>query len=357
MAPPSCSRCASHRAEVKRPRTGALVCKTCFFDQVEEEVHHAIEREKMFRPGDVIACGASGGKDSTVLIHLLTMLNERYQYGIEIHLVSVDEGITGYRDDSLKTVRENAVTYGLPLHILSYADLFGWTMDGIVKQVGLRNNCTYCGVLRRQALERGARLVGATTIATGHNADDNAETLLMNILRCDVPRLSSNSGDRAHQKGSNEEKTEEDSSNTTASAYEALQGLRRVKPMKDLYQKDIVLYAHHKRLVYFTTECTYAQEAYRGVVRNLIKQLEAIQPKCIASIIRSGENLPLKPLPTRSGAPPQQSEGKAVLQACPQCGAATSQGKCRACVLLASLSRSADFMETTQDAKIVHRRL
>ena len=40
--------------------------------------------------------------------------------------------------------------YGLPLQILSYKDLYGWTMDDIVKMIGLKNNCTFCGVFRRQ---------------------------------------------------------------------------------------------------------------------------------------------------------------------------------------------------------------
>ena len=49
--------------------------------------------------------------------------------------------------------------YGLPLQILSYKDLYGWTMDDIVKMIGLKNNCTFCGVFRRQV--RGA-FVGST---------------------------------------------------------------------------------------------------------------------------------------------------------------------------------------------------
>lgn len=40
--------------------------------------------------------------------------------------------------------------YGLPLKIVSYKDLYGWTMDDIVKAIGLKNNCTFCGVFRRQ---------------------------------------------------------------------------------------------------------------------------------------------------------------------------------------------------------------
>lgn len=115
-----------------------------------------------------------------MLAHVLKTLNERYDYGIELFLLSVDEGITGYRDDSLETVKRNQQQYGLPLKIVSYAELYGWSMDEIVKEVGLKNNCTFCGVFRRQALDRGAVMLGAHHIVTGHNADDIAETVLMN---------------------------------------------------------------------------------------------------------------------------------------------------------------------------------
>lgn len=120
--------------------------------------------------------------DSTVLAYVLKTLNERYNYGIELFLLSVDEGITGYRDDSLETVKRNQQQYGLPLKIVSYTELYGWSMDEIVKEVGLKNNCTFCGVFRRQALDRGAVMLGADHIVTGHNADDIAETVLMNSM-------------------------------------------------------------------------------------------------------------------------------------------------------------------------------
>jgi cytoplasmic tRNA 2-thiolation protein 1 len=58
-------------------------------------------------------------------------------------------------------------------------------MDEIIKYSGLGNNCTYCGVLRRQAMERGANLLKCTKMVLGHNSDDLAETVLMNILRGD----------------------------------------------------------------------------------------------------------------------------------------------------------------------------
>jgi cytoplasmic tRNA 2-thiolation protein 1 len=136
----------------------------------------------MFKAGERIAVAASGGKDSTVLAHVMKELNERHGYGLDLFLLSVDEGISGYRDDSLETVKRNEAYYGIPLKIVSYQDLYGWTMDEIVSQVGTKNNCTFCGVFRRQALDRGAQFIKADKVATGHNADDMAETILLNLL-------------------------------------------------------------------------------------------------------------------------------------------------------------------------------
>ena len=81
---------------------------------------------------------------------------------------------------SVQTVKRNQQQYDMPLKILSYDELYGWTMDAIVSQVGKKNNCTFCGVFRRQALDRGAAILNVDHIVTGHNADDIAETVLMN---------------------------------------------------------------------------------------------------------------------------------------------------------------------------------
>ncbi|KAM7256978.1 hypothetical protein ACFE04_012719 [Oxalis oulophora] len=178
-----CCLCNQRRAALKRPKTLEQICRECFYEVFEEEIHQVIVDNQLFTPGDRVAIGASGGKDSTVLACVLSELNRRHNYGLDLFLLSVDEGITGYRDDSLETVKRNELQYGLPLKIVSYKDLYGWTMDEIVKMIGSKNNCTFCGVFRRQALDRGAALLKVDKLATGHNADDIAETVLLNILR------------------------------------------------------------------------------------------------------------------------------------------------------------------------------
>ena len=101
-----CVSC-SGKAVLKRPRTGKLLCKGCFFESFEQEVHETIVAHKLFRRGDVVALGASGGKDSTVLASVLDRLNKKHDYGVSLLLLSIDEGIVGYRDDSLETVKRN----------------------------------------------------------------------------------------------------------------------------------------------------------------------------------------------------------------------------------------------------------
>lgn len=119
----------------QRPKTGHALCKECFFEAFEQEVHYTITRAKLFKPNSTVALAASGGKDSTVLAYVMKLLNEKYDYKLKLILLSIDEGITGYRDDSLETVKRNRDDYEMELKILSYKDLYGWTMDEIVAEV------------------------------------------------------------------------------------------------------------------------------------------------------------------------------------------------------------------------------
>ncbi len=270
MPPALCAVCKTGRALIKRPKNHQKLCKGCFIRIFEDEVHHTITSSELFLPGEKVAIGASGGKDSTVLASVLKTLNERHNYGVDLVLLSIDEGIKGYRDDSLETVKRNAAQYDMPLKIVGYDELYGWTMDQVVETIGKKGNCTYCGVFRRQALDRGAKMLGIKHVVTGHNADDVAETVLMNLLRGDLSRLSRST-----------------SIVTGSNASE----VKRSKPLKYAYEKEIVLYAHHKKLDYFSTECIYSPEAFRGSARSLIKNLEKVRPSAILDVVRSGEDM------------------------------------------------------------------
>ncbi|VDK63161.1 unnamed protein product [Onchocerca ochengi] len=267
-----CWKCDAS-ASVKRSKDGKPACVVCFTDAFEAEVHNVIKTYGLFGEGKKVAIGASGGKDSTVLIHVLNKLNRKHDYGLDIILLSIDEGITGYRDDSLKAVERNKNDYGLPLVVMTY------------KQLG--------------AIECGANIV-----ATGHNADDMAETVLLNILRGDLARLQ-----------------------RCTDIVTGLEGcLPRAKPLKYVFEKDIVMYAHFNRLDYFSTECRYAPDSFRNYVRKYVKKLERLQPKAILDLIKSGEAISARSdvfLPT--------------LTTCERCNYMSSQKLCKACLLLQGL--------------------
>lgn len=301
-----CVICKERRAALKRPKNLQPICRECFYAAFEDEIHRVIVDNNLFKPGERIAIGASGGKDSTVLAYVLSELNRRHNYGLDLFLLSVDEGITGYRDDSLETVKRNEIQYGLALKVVSYKDLYGWTMDEIVKLIGLKNNCTFCGVFRRQALDRGAALLKVDKLVTGHNADDIAETVLLNILRGDIARLSRCTSIITGEDGP----------------------IPRCKPFKYTYEKEIVMYAYFKKLDYFSTECIYSPNAYRGFAREFIKDLERIRPRGILDIIKSGEDFRIS-----------TSTKMPELGTCERCGYISSQKWCKACVLLDGLNR------------------
>jgi cytoplasmic tRNA 2-thiolation protein 1 len=141
---------------------------------------------------------------------------------------------------------------------------------------------------------------------TGHNADDIAETVYMNILRGDFFRLGK--------------------------CVEITTGLGsdmpRAKPFKYTYEKEIVMYAHFKKLDYFSTECIYSPNAYRGYVRELIKDLEVARPSTILDIIHSAESVKID----------QEKVEMPVKRDCVRCGYISSNELCKACVLLEGLN-------------------
>ncbi|EOD46732.1 putative pp-loop atpase superfamily protein [Neofusicoccum parvum UCRNP2] len=297
MPPSLCALCQRNRALILRPKDHQKLCKLCFLDVFETEIHHTITSTNLFQRGEKIAIGASGGKDSTVLASVLKTLNERYDYGVELILLSIDEGIKGYRDDSLETVKRNAVQYDMPLTIVGYDELYGWTMDQVVEQVGKKGNCTYCGVFRRQALDRGAARLGVQHVVTGHNADDVAETVLMNLLRGDLPRLS-----RTTSIVTSTPSAAPPPSGPDGTIIIDHTNIKRSKPLKYAYEKEIVLYAHHKNLDYFSTE----NQANGISINNQTSKKTS-----------------------------KQAMGK-----CAKCGYISSQTVCKACTLLEGLNKS-----------------
>jgi len=308
---------------MKRTESGQLLCKECFSYIFEEEVYQTITRFDLLSPGDILAIGVSGGKDSTCLLHVLDTLNKRHDMKIQIHMLCIDEGIGGYRDNALQAVYDNAKRYDLPLLVLSFTDMFGWSLDKIFSATQTKETCTYCGIFRRRALDIGASKIKATKVAVGHNANDIAETVLLNVLRGDTARFA---------------RSVDIKTDGIDSKLEVPTVAPRIKPFAFQSQRDIVLYVHFKKLIYYAVECPYAVQAFRRFSREYLVEKEKKDPLVMRKIIEGSIEF-------------QETTEKVEIQIgfCKVCGAASNHEVCMACKLIERLTNAYPSRQIVED--------
>lgn len=136
--------------------------------------HRAIRDEKLFARGDRIVVGCSGGPDSTALLHALALLRKRV--GHQLVAVAIDHGLRAEAPSELAKAREVADAMGVPFVAIALSVGAGANLQDRARRA------------RHRALQRAAAQHGAVAVATGHTADDRAETLLMRLLRGSGPR-------------------------------------------------------------------------------------------------------------------------------------------------------------------------
>jgi predicted PP-loop superfamily ATPase len=190
----NCDKCGRYPIFYRRPYEGIVLCRRCFKDSIERKVRRTISKYKMFSPTDHIGVAVSGGKDSLTLLYILRKIEEGYPEA-RITALAVDEGIKGYREEALRLAESFTAKIGVNLRTISFKELYGKTMDEMVNALGLRFPCSCCGVLRRKALIELASRIGVDKIATAHNLDDEAQTV---ILNSDTWRSLKDTHDRAH---------------------------------------------------------------------------------------------------------------------------------------------------------------
>ncbi|MDD4580425.1 MAG: ATP-binding protein, partial [Methanothrix sp.] len=114
-----CSKCGK-RAILTQRYTGLHLCQEHFVRDFEGRVRGTIEANDMVRDGERIAVAVSGGKDSTALLFSMNkILSGR---DVELVAITVDEGIAGYRDDTIKAARAIAGQLGVEQHVVSFRE-------------------------------------------------------------------------------------------------------------------------------------------------------------------------------------------------------------------------------------------
>jgi uncharacterized protein (TIGR00269 family) len=303
------------------------MCEEHFCASVKKRVRRRI-REDNLLPDDATienpetwVIGLSGGKDSVVLTKILyeTFADDPR---VELVALSIHEGIDGYRDDSLDACEKLTAEMDIRHETVTYEDEFDVRMDNVVEDdPKSMSACAYCGVFRRDILSRYADELGADKLLTGHNLDDEAETALMNFLEGDIRKIAQQfDASLGAFDGAEQNKTRKESEDFVP----------RAKPLRDIPEKEIALYAHLEDLPAHITECPHAEEAFRGEIQELLYELEERHPGTRHSIMSGYEKL-------ATLASEEYRNGSPDLDTCTNCGSPTTGEYCRKCDLLDAL--------------------
>ena len=265
--------------------------------RVKREIRKQIDVER----GDKIAVAVSGGKDSMVALKMLSSVFNGVN-GVEVHAITIDEGIEGYRPPSVDIVRRFCEQNDVVFHLRSFSEL-GVTMDAIAPVSGSSSPCTYCGVFRRMLMNEEARNIGARYLATGHNLDDAAQSIMMNFVRGDVERLARMAPHKHVQSGL----------------------IPRFMPLREIPEKETLLYALVSGMEFWDGVCPYWEAALRNQYRSIVDDLEDRSPGARFGILSSFDQI----RPMLWSNMPQSN-----LHPCPRCGEPTVGDSCKSCQLL-----------------------
>ena len=301
-----CTKCGNPKVIIKKEQSGQLLCKDCFIESIETKAIKTIRKEKLLDKGDKVLVALSGGKDSVTTLEVLNTFRERNV--IDICAVTVDEGITNYRQEGVDIAKRHAERLGIEHEVVSLKDEFSITLDEIMQKENHRGSCTYCGVFRRTLINRAAREMGATKIATGHNLDDEVQAIMMNYLEGNTNNLTKLGA-----------KTESEAEEFTV----------KIKPLREIPEREIGLYVVAKDLEVHFDSCPYAMQSFRGEVSEHINQLDENHPTIKYSTLRGYDKIRdvLK----------KEFKKDYAHGRCARCGEPSSNELCKACSFLEEL--------------------
>ena len=230
-----------------------------------------IKNYELIKEGDRIAVCISGGKDSMLMAMCIKQLQKYSQVPFEAEYLVMDPG---YAPANRQRIIENAGLLDIPVKI------FGARIFDAVEVIG-KNPCYMCARMRRGYLYKYAGELGCNKIALGHHFDDVIETILMGMLygsqmQTMMPKLHS----------------------------ENFPGMELIRPMYMVREADIIRWRDANDLHFLNCACSVTQSidvngdggSKRQEIKQLLKQLRAVDPAVDMHIFRSVENVNLRTL-------------------------------------------------------------
>lgn len=225
-------------------------CAAHFLEHFLMQVERAIKGFRMLTPGQKVLVAVSGGKDSIALWDALLSL------GFEAEGLHLDLGLGEYSEASREACRRFAQDKRTRLYLFSFPRAFQQSIADMARKVR-RPTCSICGVVRRHLMNALAVEAGHRVVATGHNLDDEAATLLGNLLSWQDGYLA-----RQHPH---------------LPAY-GRYFPARIKPLVRLDEGEIISYCNLRGLNFYEGRCPHARGASSLVYKRIIGELEKEMP-------------------------------------------------------------------------------
>ena len=288
-------RCRSCRgpAVIEIRRHHAAFCAEHFLAMFRTQVEKAIRRLQMMAPEDRILLAVSGGKDSLALWDVLLDL------AYDVTGLYLGLGIGEYSDRSHGVAQAFADRRGAPLVTVDLERDRGFDIPTAGRR-GSRSTCAVCGLSKRYVFNRAALEGGYDVVATGHNLDDEAATLLGNTLRWQTDAIARQSPVLPARDGV----------------------VKKVKPLHRVSELETAAYAFLRDIDYVVEECPLVAGNTQLRYKEAMNAIERTSPGTKAQFFLGY---------LEHGAPLFRSEDRVELRTCEACGQPTTGRFCAFC--------------------------
>jgi uncharacterized protein (TIGR00269 family) len=255
-----CKTCGE-KAVVNMRQHKLALCKKHYLAWIPEQTARFIKKYWMFGPDEKVLVAVSGGKDSLSLWDILQRLGynvDGMYIGLGIDAPLAEGRGIGYSDESRRLTEKFASERGLKLHVVDVEKEYGNSIPVLadLSHRGQGRPCSVCGMVKRHEMNRLARDLGYSVLATGHNLDDEAAVLFGNTLAWSKEYLL--------RQG------------PVLPEHDGL--ARKVKPLCRFYEKEMAAYAMLRGIEYIYEECPFSFGSTSISYKELLNRLENERP-------------------------------------------------------------------------------